>query len=160
MTEDLVFENQEWVDQTIPENTVVKARLESIELHKFTWPDKRGEIDPATGVTKIHSGANLEWWWEVVDDRNDGLWKGRKVKGQCKPEMNSNSRNRLRGWIEGITGHEIPVGHKVNLQDYVGLTAEITVSHRPDNNDPTIKWERVEDIMPLSANPAVDEPPF
>lgn len=161
-TDDLEFTNEEWVDRTIPEDTPVRARLEQIKLNVRPWtpkPGQRGyEVDPSTGQAKVQEIRKLEWWWEVIDDRDEGLYKGRKVKGECNPDMNSNPRNRLRAWSEALMNREIPIGGRLSLSDLTGLEALITVTHKDDKDDPTVKWERVDEVIPVTS--FSDEPPF
>ena len=141
-TEDLTFTNEEWVDKTIPEDTLVRARLESISLHKFMYQGEEKQT--------------LEWWWEVL---GPDPYTGRKLKGKCKPEMNESPRNRLRKWAEALLQREIPVGGKMSIQDLVGLQAQVSVVHKPDKNDPTMKWEEIDEVIPVSQFND-DEPPF
>lgn len=165
--DDLVVENEEWVDKTIPENVPVKARLDEIKLNVRSWTprrdDNRAEIDPSTGEVKPQEIRSLEWWWVITDTRDDGLYYDRRVKGECKPEMNTNPRNRINQWASALMGREIGVGEKLNLRDLTGMHAYISVAHKPDKNDPTMKWERVDEVIPLSmfdGTAGSEEPPF
>jgi hypothetical protein len=156
-TDDLTFTNEEWVDKTIPEDTLVRARLDSIKLNVRKWTPKPGQ----RGYDANNPGAEqeirtLEWWWEVLGPEP---YTGRRLKGECKPEMNENPRNRLRRWAAALLQREIPVGGRLSIQDLTGLQAQISVVHKPDKNDPTMKWEEVDEVIPASSF-ADDEPPF
>lgn len=143
----LTFVVQDAPDLTIPEETFVRARLENIELREFSWNDKK------TGERK--EGSNLEWTFEVTAE---GTYKGRKVRGRTGTEINNRDGNRFRNWAETLLGRELPVGMGIDADDLIGLSCEITVKHEPDRKNPEIKWERVDEMLPVSGYG--DESPF
>lgn len=111
-------------DRTIPEDTIVRARLVEIGEKTINWTDKQ------TGEAK--SADMLEWWFEVIDDRvKDGLFKGRKIKGECDARLTTHPRNTFRHWVEALLGRDLPQGVEIDPEeDLVGLVADITVKHR------------------------------
>lgn len=111
-------------DRTIPEDTILRAALVEVNEKTIEWKDKR------TGEDK--SADLLEWWWEITDDRvEDGLYKGRRIKGECNAKITNHPGNRFRNWSEALLGRELGVGQGVDPQDdLVGLSADITVKHR------------------------------
>lgn len=113
---------EEEQDRTIPEDTIVRARLEDVSEKTIEWT-KNGEKK---------SADILEWWFEVIDKHTqDGLFEGRKVKGSCDAKLTTHPRNKFRNWAEALLGRELPTGVAVDPEaDLQGLVADITVSHR------------------------------
>lgn len=145
----LQFVVQDAPDLTIPEDVILRARLEKIDLREFEWNDKK------TGERK--QGSSLEWSFEIT---SEGEYNGRKVRGRTGTDMNNRDGNRLRSWAETLLGRELPVGVAVDADDLVGLSCDLSVRHEPDRKDPERKWERVDNIMPLSSDFALNDPPF
>lgn len=145
----LSFVVQDAPDLTIPEDVILRARLEKIDLREFEWNDKK------TGERK--QGSNLEWTFEITAE---GEYKGRTVRGRTGTDMNNRDGNRLRSWAETLLGRELPVGVAVDADDLVGLSCDLNVRHEPDRKDPERKWERVDNIMPVSSDFALNDPPF
>jgi len=150
------FECEDQPDLTIPEDTILKARLTEIKLREFEWTDTK-----ATPPEK-KKGQALEWWWEITDEqRGDGKYKGRKVKGQTDAKLSNHTRNKFRPWAEALLDREIPPGMRINTDDLVGLNAEISIGHRKDKKDPSKVYEQVDEVIPLVGSGAYDDsPPF
>lgn len=139
-------------DLTIPEDTIVRARLQEVKEKTIEWKDKK------TGEPK--EATLLEWWWEVIDERvGEGMYQGRKIKGECDARLTNHERNKFRNWSEAILGRELGVGMGVDPEeDLVGLVAEISISHRKymKNKEERIA-EEVDEVMSITAS---DEVPF
>lgn len=136
-------------DLTIPEDTIVRARLEEIKEHRFEWTDKK------TGERK--EGHMLQWWWEVTAENE---YNGRKIKGECDAKISSHPRNRFRGWAETLLGRELPPGMPIDTDDLVGLSADISIRHDKDKKDPSKVYERVDEVIPITGAFDVGAPPF
>lgn len=142
---------EEEKDLTLPEDSIHRARLLEVKERSFEFTDRNsGEL--RTGVT-------LEWWWEVTRPMAglDPEYTGRRVKGECKPKLTNRSGNRFREWSEALLDRDIPVGASIDLDDLVGLEAEIVIGHRKDKKDPTKVWEEVTHVIPCGQS---IEPPF
>ena len=110
-------------DRTIPEDTILRAVLAEVKEKEIEWVDKR------TGEQK--SATLLEWWFEVTSTAEDGLYRGRKVKGECDAKLTNHPGNRFRNWSEALLGRELSLGTGVDPEDdLVGLQCDITVKHR------------------------------
>jgi hypothetical protein len=138
-------------DLTLPEDSIHRARLNSIELREFSWNDRK------TGEAK--TGQNLEWWWEITHTDLGEDYIGRKVKGECNPKMTNRDGNRMHQWSEALLNRQIPVGMTIDTDDLIGLEAEIVIGHRADKKDPSKKWEFVSDVAPADGA-FNNDPPF
>lgn len=152
----LTFEMTDAPDLTLPEDKIFRAQLVDMKLHEFSWTDYKDKDRPGQPVQK--TGRTLQWWWEV---KSGDEYNGRKVKGECNPDLSNHPRNRFRPWAEALLNREIPLGMKVDSDDLVGLSADITIRHRPDKKDPAKKYEEVDEVMPIASGVGLsDEPPF
>jgi len=145
------FTAEEEKDLTLPADSIHRARLQDIKERPFEFTDK------ASGEKK--TASNLEWWWEITRPGAglDEDYIGRRVKGECRPKLTNRPGNKFREWSEAVLDREIPVGMVVDLDDLIGLEAEIVIGHRVDKKDPTKVWEEVIGVLP--AGDAV-APPF
>jgi hypothetical protein len=148
----LQFTMEDQPDTTIPEDTIVRARLEEIKQHDFEWTDNK------KNPPEKRQSSVLQWWWEVTSPDE---YKGRKIKGECPTKLGRNETNRFTQWAEALLGREIPIGMVIDSDDLVGLSADITVRHDVDRKDPNKKWARVDEVIGLaSPEPYSSEPPF
>ena len=140
-------------DLTLPVDSIHRARLLEVKERSFEYTDK------STGMLK--TSENLEWWWEVTVPGAglDSDYIGRRVKGECRPKITNREGNRFREWAEAILDREIPVGMVIDLDDLVGLEAEIVIGHRGDKKDPTKVYEEVVGVLPATGAQTA-EPPF
>lgn len=145
----LQFTVQDAPDLSIPEDTILRARLDRIDLREFSWNDRN------TGEKK--NGSNLDWTFVVTQD---GEYKDRKVRGRTGTDINNRDGNRFRSWAETLLGRELGVGTPLDTDDLIGLSCDLTVRNEPDRKNPEIKWSRVDDIMPISSDFALNDPPF
>lgn len=136
------FVTEEEKDLTLPEDSIQRARLNEVKFRTFEFTDRQ------TGEKK--TGEILEWWWEVTRPSAglDDEFIGRRVKGECRPKLTNRPGNKLREWAEALLDREIPVGFALDVDDLVGLEAEIVIGHRPDKKDPAKKWEEVTHVLP------------
>ena len=141
------FTSQDEPDLTIPEDSIVRARLIEIKPREINWNDK------VTGEAK--STTLLEWWWQVTE----GEYETRRVKGECPAKLSTHPSNKLSNWSGVLLEREIPAGFELDLDDLIGLTADIHVGHRPDKKDVAKVWEFVADVLP-SSGAFSTEPPF
>lgn len=141
-------------DLTIPEDTIVRARLEEISEKEIKWNDKND------GTPK--SKVILEWWWEVQDEAYTDPSTGhhRKVKGTCDAKITNHPKNRFHNWSETLMGRTIAVGTPISTDDLIGLQADISIRHRKDKNDPSKIYEEVDEVMPITGGFDTDVPPF
>ena len=135
-------------DNTIPEDTIVAARVNEVKLEHVTFT-KDGKED---------SFDKLIWWFEILDDGPNGTWKGRKIRGQTTANLTNHPNNRFRAWAEALLNRDIGVGFVLDSDDLVGTNCKITVRHEPDRRDPKTKWERVDEVLPGGGFD--DNPPF
>jgi len=144
------FTTEDQPDLTLPEDTFFKAQLIEIKPKEIEWNDRKsGEHKQKT---------LLEWWWEV---KSDDQYNGRKIKGECEARLTNHPNNRFHNWSEALLQREIPAGMGIDTDDLVGLMAEITVRWEPDKKDPSKKYERLDEVTPVTAGFAMsDEPPF
>lgn len=148
-----VYEVEEQKDLSIPEGKIVRAKLVEIAAKTIEWTVKSG---PEQGAKK--SAVLLNWWWEVQGPeytKDDGTQ--RKVRGECDSRVTNHPNNKFRAWAQGLLNREINVGMPIDTDDLVGLSADITVKHRPDRNDPAKKYEEVDEVIGVES---FDEPPF
>lgn len=154
----LQFVVEDAPDLTLPENKIFRAQLKEIKLHTFTWTDYRDPAAPGQPVQK--EGSVLQWWWEV---QSGDAYSGRKVKGETDPKISTHPRNKFRGWAETLLGRELPPGLTVDVDDLVGLSADITVKHVADKKDPSRKYEEIDDVIAIGGDGGTgwgQEPPF
>lgn len=114
-------------DRTIPEDTIVRARLEEVKEETIPFTYKRGEKKGQKGEF-----TKLTWWWLVTDkEAGEGLYEGRKIKGECDAKLTNHPGNKFRNWSEAILGRELEVGQGVDPEeDLQGLVADISIKHR------------------------------
>lgn len=138
-------------DRTIPEDTLVKAMLAEVDTKMIEWKDRK------TGQDK--SAELLVWWFEVTDTRFDELYKGRKVKAECRNELTNHPDNEFRLISEALLGRELPTGAGIDTdEDLVGLTCMIEVKHREYEKDGKKKIaEEIAQVFPASVG---DDVPF
>jgi hypothetical protein len=140
-------------DLTIPEQTLIRARLSEVKEKRIEWVDK---------ATKEEKSATLwEWWFEVTDETvGGGMYKGRKLKGETDSKLTNHASNRARSWSEALLGRELPVGAGIDTdEDLVGLSCVLSVKHRPyttKNGEP----RTAEDIDELLPADGMDDVPF
>jgi hypothetical protein len=144
------FTTEDQPDLTLPEDTFFRAQLVEIKPKEIEWTDRK---------TNEHKTKTLlEWWWEV---KSDDQYNGRKIKGECEARLTNHPNNRFHNWSEALLQREIPAGMGIDTDDLVGLMAEITVRWEPDKKDPSKKYERLDEVTPVTAGFAMsDEPPF
>lgn len=137
-------------DLTIPEDTILRARLVELAFDTVNYKDKK------TGEDK--SFDKLTWWFEIVTDNQ---YRGRKVKAETRPELTDLPGNKFRQWAEILLAKDLAVGIGFNTDELVGLSCDITVRHEADRTDPSKKYERVDELLP--AGPGgydANNPPF
>lgn len=146
----LQFNTEDQPDLTLPEDTLFRATLIEIKPKEINWNDKK------TGEAK--SKTLLDWWFEVT---SEGKYKGRKVRAECEARLTNHPDNRFHNWAETLLGRQIPVGVGVDTDDLVGLPCEISIRHEADRKDASKKYERVDEILPVTGGFDLnDEPPF
>lgn len=145
----LQFKVEDAPDLTIPEDYPVRAILKDIELREYEFTDRRTQ--------EKKQGSRLEWKFEVT---SDGPYLGRVVRGRTSTSLNNRDGNRFRQWAETLLGRELGVGAGIDADDLLGLACEITVSHEPDRKNPEIKWDRVDEVLPVTGGFNLNEPPF
>ena len=146
------YTTEEERDLTLPQDSIHRARLLEVKERSFDFTDR------TTGETK--TATTLEWWWEITRPMAglDDEYIGRRVKGECKPKITNRPGNRFREWSEALLDREIPIGMVIDLDDLVGLEAEIVIGHRADRRDTSKIWEEVIGVVPVTQQS--DEPPF
>jgi hypothetical protein len=139
----MAYVMEEEKDRTIPEDTIVRAVLVEVSEKQIEWKDKRTNED--------RSATLLEWWFEVVDDREDALYQGRKVKLECDARLTNHPNNRFRLVVEALLGRELSLGTPIDPQDdLVGLKCDITVKHRRYEKDGVTKVaEEIDEVIGL-----------
>lgn len=137
------FTAQEPKFKNIPEETIVRGKLMEIK------EDHRSGTSTRTG--KPYDFKKLIWWFEVQSDdylKDDGT--KRRIKGETSNSFEVGSL--FHQWAETLLGRDIPIGLGVDLEDLIGLPADITIRHEADRKDPAKKWERVDMVMPADAS--------
>ena len=145
------YVTEEEKDLTLPVDSIHRARLLEVKERTFDFTDRNDG--------SLKTSTNLEWWFEVTRPGSglDEDYIGRRVKGECRPKLSSRPGNRFREWAEALLDCDIPVGMVIDIDDLVGLEAEIVIGHRKDRKDPNKVWEEVVGVLP--AGPS-EEPPF
>ncbi len=140
---DDVFTVEDEPDRTIPEEKFVRGRL--VDLKKERVVPKDTTKDPF---------EKLLWWFEVTEQ---GLFHGRKIKGQTGVKFSNHPNNRARHWAEALLQRELGEGVSLSRSDLLQLACEFTVRHERGADGKI--WEKVDIVVPPSSNQA-DEPPF
>jgi hypothetical protein len=138
---------EEEPDLTVPEDTIIVARLAEIKPRLMEWTDKTTQ--------EKKSKQRVEFWWQVISPER---YNTRRLKGECDAKIDKGGQ--FHSWAEAILDRQIPIGMGIDTDDLVGLNAEITVRHRK-SKDGTKTFEEVDVVMPASAaSVAMDKPPF
>lgn len=145
MSEDFSWQVEDEPDRTIPEEKIVRGRLADLKTEHVVPNDPSKE--PFT---------KLVWWFEVTED---GLYFGRKIKGQTSAKLSNHPNNRFRQYAEALLRQELGVNTAISRSDLLGLPCEFTVRHEKDRKDPNKIWERVDEVLPLYSAQS-DTPPF
>lgn len=148
-----VYTVEDQKDLSIPEGKIVRAVLQEIKEKEISWIIKSG---PDVGKTK--TATLLEWWWEVQGPeytKEDG--NQRRVKGESDARITNYAGNKFGVWATALLQREVVVGMPVDTDDLTGITADITVKHRPDKRDPSRTFEEVDEVIAVES---FDEPPF
>lgn len=137
-------------DRTIPEDTILRAKLIEITPRTINWNDR------TTGEKKTAELA--EFWWEVqASDTVDEKFVGRRVKGSTNAKATPQSK--IVKWSEALLGRSIGVGMSFDSDDLIGLTGDIVISHKRGKEGRV--FEEVNEVMNPNADPwADDTPPF
>ena len=152
----LEFEVEDQPDLTIPEDTICRAKLVDLKKHTFDWTDYKDKERPGQPVKKV--GETLQWWFEVTE----GQHKERRVKLETRCKITNHPRDKFRLTAETLLGRELPYGTRINTDDLVGLSADISVKHRADKKDPSKFYEEVDEVMPITHafDVGQGQPPF
>lgn len=148
------YQVEEEIDRTIPEDTIVRAKLLEVKEETIPFTYKRGEKAGQRGEF-----TKLTWWWEVTDkNAGEGIYEGRKVKGECDAKLTTHPGNKFRNWSEALLGRELGVGVGIDPEeDLPGLIADITIKHRPyEKNGEQRIAEEVDEVMSAGS----DDTPF
>jgi hypothetical protein len=141
---------QEQPDTTIPEDTIVNARVDSVKVEKVEYVDK--------DTKEEKSFEKVTWYFEITEAGPDGQWQGRRIQGRTGAKLTNHPNNRFRNWAEALLKRDISVGFQLSTEDLTGLPCKITVRHEPDRRDPKTKWERVDEVLP--GDVFDNQPPF
>lgn len=134
-------------DPRLPEDTIFRATL--IEAKELTVP----YTDKKTGEDKTFE--KVEWKWRIETPLD---YEGKHAYGDTSAEVTANPNNRFRQIAEALLQREFGVGMSFDLEDLVGLKADITVVHQQArNSDKT--FVKVDEVLKVDAQFA-DEPPF
>lgn len=133
-------------DRTVPEDHIVRGRLLEIKRETVTPKD-----------TSKEPWDKLNWWFEVTEQ---GLYCGRKIKGQTSPKFTNHPMNKAKPWAEALLQRELPVGVAIGKGDLEGLPCDFTVRWEKDRVDPNRIWERVDEVLPADVARVDDAPPF
>ena len=145
----LTFTTIDEPDLTIPEDMIVRATLAEIKQRTIKWVDKQ------SGEAKERD--LLEWYWQVQTPEKYSM---RKIKGECDAKISNSPGNKFMQWASTLLGREIPVGMAVDVDDLLGLPADLTVKHDPDRKDPSKVWERVDEVIAVNGFQFDAAPPF
>ena len=131
-------------------HTIHAAKLLDVTPQDINWTDK------ASGEAK--TATLLKWKWEILEGDYAGKW----VFGSCDARLSTHPKNAWRNWSETLLGREIPPGMPLDTDDVVGLSANISIKHRPDKKDPSKVYVEVDEVMPAGdAGWSFDDaPPF
>lgn len=140
------LEVKEWSDEVLPPDSIVTGKLEEVKIETVEYTDKHGNPD---------SFDKAVWWWKITNDHRDGEFNGRKVKGECNPEISTHPNNKMRNWIEALLGRSLDAGMRISTDDLVGLTADISIINR----EAVVKGEdrifmEVDEVMEASRGPS------
>lgn len=137
---------------TVEEEVVIpagyrgKARLEKVEEKTINWDDKQGEKK---------SAQIIEWGWKFTEGTYQGEW----INGSCPAKLTNAEHNRFRQIAEALLQMELTPGQDVSLEDFVGLSAVVTVRHRPGKNGKG-SFPEVDEVFSLADAKHGDDVPF
>lgn len=131
--------------QLIPENEVVNARLQDVELRSFRWDDEDVE--------------KLKWVFVVTDP---GDFQGKEIFGDTSTTFTSHPNCKAFNWATAITGIDY-TNKTLDTDDILGMPARILIGHKKDKQNRV--WMRVREVLPpsrqtgaVAPNPANVEP--
>lgn len=137
----MVYVCEEVADETIPEDSMLRARVVEMKERSFQWTDYKVNPPEQRETTK------LRWYFEITD----GEYRTKRVHGETDPNLSTHPRNRFRQWAEALLNREVPGGMKVDTDDLVGLPCMVTIAHRKDKKDPSRVWVEVDGVAGLSS---------
>jgi hypothetical protein len=120
--------------ETIPEGSLLIARVEAIAQKTINYADKKTGQPASFDV--------LEWSFKIIDQQADGgRWVNRKPRGKTDAKATNRDGDKFREWAEAIMAREITVGTIVDTDDLVDRTCCVEISLRA-GKDGRI-WEEV-----------------
>ena len=137
---------EEWVDDRIPADVPVRARLEAVSAKTIQWVDKNTGEDREADL--------WSWEWKVIE----GEWEGTRVSGDTDARISMHEANKARRWFEALIGSELQPEMELDTDDLIGLAADITVRHRQGKRGDRVFVE-VDDVAAITERVAA-QPPF
>jgi hypothetical protein len=144
---EMPFEVQHQVE--IPANTFMRAKLNKLDVASIQYVDKK------TGEQK--SFDKLNWIFEITEQ---GEFTGKDVRAETSAYLSDHPENKFRQWSEALLQRPLDLGQVLNEADLEGLSGLIMVSYVEDRKDPSKKWPRVTDVIPLDPSTGFNEAPF
>jgi hypothetical protein len=135
---------EEGVDRTIPEGTILRARLISVEYKTFSWKDAKGEV---------RNGENLTWKFTITEQ---GDWATWSIVGDTRCKMTNMRGDKFREWSEALLCRSLEIGESVDVDDLAGLPCEVLIEHQVDKKGN--RWNRVGTVLPAGLSD--DDIPF
>lgn len=133
----------------IPANTFMRAKLNTLDVATVPYVDKK------TGEQK--SFTKLNWIFEITEQ---GEFTGKDVRAETNAYLSDHPENAFRLWAEALLQRPLDLGQVLNESDLEGLSGLIMIQYVPDRKDPSKKWPRVTDVIPLDPSSASSEAPF
>jgi hypothetical protein len=127
-------------DQSIPDGTVLVARVEAIEDGSYEWGGKKIE--------------KIQWVFRIVQDCK---WKDLTLKRKTTAQMSATPGNELREFCEAVLKRDIAVNDIVDPDDVIGSLVKVVTGFETGKNGAV--FTKVDSLIPYTGS-TTDEAPF
>lgn len=147
-------------EYALPEDTLLRARLDSVEEKTITFFYKAHHKAVTEGKAKEGDQGEIhKWVWKFTI--LDGDYAGLGAWGETETYLSSHANNKVRQWAEALRDAPFTVGEGLDTDDLLGLSCVLTVRHdppRPKRDGGMFYGSPVDSVFPASA--MADVPPF
>lgn len=106
--------------EPFPDKSVFEAKVVEVSQQDSRWDVD--ENDPSKGKKQ-----ELSFKFAVIDP--EGKFDNRWVWGRCAAYLSTDSRNKLRQWVQGILDIDVlPEGFAFDTEDLVGKQCRLVIS--------------------------------
>lgn len=128
---------------SVPEDAILRVRLESTEVRTIEYTDKN------TGEPK--SFQKIRWRFKIVDERPAyDKFYDRTVFGETFARLTTRPDDKFRNWAEALLRRPLDAGSLIELDDLTGLAALASFTKEQDYKDKSKYWDRVDELLPLT----------